>query len=275
MFGDARRAIVVGGLVVFAAGLAIGFLVGRSGREEVRTAEPGASSASTTPSSSPATTSPPVVVTPDPGQAPAIPQSAQILSEGDRPVVSASAAAPCQALVTPGLLGECGVVPVAGNPVVWVVQRSATTAGTTAHEVRVFTFVPDAGGWVEWLRAADPTGERWSDVTVLTVDLTADGLAELLVGYRGTDELTTLEYDIVGYTQDRLPVVLAHPEASAKGAVVVTGGQIQEYAAQFPNDEPACCPPSYLRRTIAFDEGFFRAVASETVSSSAVPASQL
>jgi hypothetical protein len=275
VFGDARRAVVVGGLVVFAAGLAIGFVVGRSGRDELRATEPVATSTSAAPSVSAGATSPPVVVTPDPGQAPAISQSAQILTEGDRPVVSATAAAPCQALVTPGLLGECGSVPVAGSPVVWVVQRSATSAGTTAIEVRIFSYVPDAGGWVEWLRASDPAGERWSDVTVLAADLTADGLAELLVGYRGTDELTTLEYDIVGYTQARLPEVLAHPQPSARGAVVVTGGQIQEYAAQYPNDEPACCPPSFLRRTIAFDEGFFREIASETVPANTVPASLL
>jgi hypothetical protein len=275
VFGDARRAVVVGGLVVFAAGLAIGFVVGRSGRDEVRTTDPVATSTSSAPSVSAGATSPPVVVTPDPGQAPAISQAAQILTEGDRPVISATAAAPCQALVTPGQIGECGSVPVAGSPVVWVVQRSATSAGTTAIEVRIFSYVPDAGGWVEWLRASDPAGERWSDVTVLAADLTADGLAELLVGYRGTDELTTLEYDIVGYTQARLPEVLAHPQPSARGAVVVTGGQIQEYAAQYPNDEPACCPPSFLRRTIAFDEGFFREIASETVPSNTVPASLL
>jgi hypothetical protein len=155
------------------------------------------------------------------------------------------------------------------------VQRSATTAGTTAFEVRIFTYVPDAGGWVEWLRAADPAGERWSDVSVVAADLTADGLAELLVGFRGRDERTTLEYDIVGYTQDRLPQVLAHPEPSARGSIVVAGGQIQEYAAQYPNDEPACCPPSFLRRTIAFDQGFFREIASESVLPNTVPASQL
>lgn len=261
--------------MVFAAGLLVGYLLGRSGRDEPRAAAPEVSSSSPVPSGSPAATSPPVVVTPDPGQAPAISNSGQILTEGARPVVVAAAAAPCQALVTPGLLGECGIVPVAGSPVVWVVQRSATAGGATAHEVRVFTYVPDAGGWVEWLQAADPTGERWTDVNVLTMDVTADGLPELLIGYRGTDEATTLEVDIVGYGQDRLPLVLAHPDASARGVVVVAGGQIQEYAAQYPNDEPACCPPSYLRRTIAFDEGFFREVGSETVPSNTVPASQL
>jgi hypothetical protein len=36
-----------------------------------------------------------------------------------------------------------------------------------------------------------------------------------------------------------------------------------------------CCPPTFLRRTIAFQDGFFRTVGSETVATTAVPPSQL
>ena len=36
-----------------------------------------------------------------------------------------------------------------------------------------------------------------------------------------------------------------------------------------------CCPPSYLLQTIAFEDGFFRAVAAETVVSTTVPLSQI
>jgi hypothetical protein len=57
--------------------------------------------------------------------------------------------------------------------------------------------------------------------------------------------------------------------------VVVSAGQVQEFGAQYPNDEPACCPPSYLRRTIVYEEGFFRVIASDTVAPNVVPASQL
>ena len=80
------------------------------------------------------------------------------------------------------MLGECGEVLVGGQRVVWVVQQSATATGTPAFGVRT-TFVPDAGGWVEWLQASDPTGERWSDVNVLAADLTGDVADELLVGF--------------------------------------------------------------------------------------------
>lgn len=260
--------IVAAGVTLFVLGLAIGFLVGRAGRDE--------GSPAAAPSVSPTlvTVAPPVV-TPEPGQPPAISNAGQVLREADRPVVAAAEGAACQSLVTPGRLGECGEVPIAGRRIVWLVERETTVAGTTSHIARVFSFVADAGGWVEWLQAADPTGERWTDVNVLPADLTGDGVPELLVGFRGADERATLEYDVVGYGQDNLPVVLAHPDPVARGVVVVAGGGIEEFGAQYPNDEPACCPPSYLRRTITYAAGFFRVASSETVLPNAVPASQL
>lgn len=273
MFGDARRAVVVGGVALFALGLLVGFLIGRAGRSEALT-EP-SPRPSATPSPEPTVTTSPPVVTPSPGQEPAITTEGQVLLEGDRPVVAAADTAPCEALVSPGLLGECGEVPVAGTRIVWVVQSDTTADGSSAFAARVFTFVPDAGGWVEWLQASDPAGERWSEVNVLPVDLTGDGVLELLIGFRDVDERLTLEYDIVGYDQNNLPQVLAHPNDAARGSVVVAGGEILEYAAEYPNDEPACCPPSFLRRTIAFEQGFFRVVATETSLPNSVPASQL
>jgi hypothetical protein len=279
VFGDARRAVIVGGVVVFGLGALVGFLVGRSGRDEDRAAGPngatGEAAATASASPTPTAAGSPVVVTPAPGQEPAITTTGQVLAEGARPVVGAAPAAPCQSLVSPGSLGDCGEVVVGGGRVVWVVERAATTTGATSVTVRVFTFVADAGGWVEWLQAADPAGERWTDVGVLPADLTGDGVAELVVGYRSTDERETLEYDIVGYQEAGLPVVLAHPDPIALGAAIVSGGQLQDFGAQYPNDEPACCPPSYVRRTIAFDGGFFRVIVSETVPPSAVPPSQL
>jgi hypothetical protein len=273
VFGDDRRAVVVGGVIVFAVGLLVGFLVGRAGREELRAEGPLVPTLMPSPTST-VTGSPPVV-TPSPGQEPAITNQGQVLREGDRPVVNVTATASCQSLVTPGLVGECGEVPVADTRVVWVVQRSTTADGSSAFEARLFTFVPDAGGWVEWLQASDPAAELWSDVNVLPADLTGDGVAELVVGFRGLDERLTLEYDVVGYGENNLPQVLAHPNDAPRGAVVIAGGQIQAYAAQYPNDEPACCPPSFLRRIIAFEDGFFRVIGSETVVPNVVPSSQL
>jgi hypothetical protein len=280
VFGDARRAVIVGGLLVFVVGVFVGFLLGRAGTREGAVAAssspvPSTSGVATPSVAAPGAAGSPAVVTPAPGQEPAITNQGQVLIEGERPVVPAPATTPCQGLVSAGTLGECGEVLVAGGRVLWVVERSTITTGATALRARVFTHVPDAGGWVEWLQAADPAGERWTDVNVLAADLTGDGVSELLVGFRGIGDGQALEYDIVGYGQDGLPVVLAHPETPARGAVVVSAGQVQEYGAQYPNGEPACCPSAYLLRMIAYDAGFFRVVSSETVAPNVVPTSML
>lgn len=261
--------MIVGAVVLFGIGFLAGFLIGESGGDEPLAA----------PSPSPMTTSPSnattVVATPPPGNATAITSQGRILREGDRPVVAVAANVPCPALIEPGALGECGEVSVAGQRVIWVVQQATTATGAPAFATRIFTFVPDAGGWVEWLQASDPTGERWSDVNVLETDLTGDGVPELLVGFRGVGDEQTLEYDILGYGQDTAPEVLAHPDAAPRGSVVISVGAILEYSGQYAAGEAPCCPSSYLLETIAFEDGSFRVVGSETVLPTAVPLSQI
>lgn len=264
-----RRVVIVGAVVLFAVGFLAGFLIGGSSDDEPLAA-PLPSPATTTPSGG--TT---VIATPPLEETPAITTQGRILREGDRPVVAIAANVPCTALIEPGLLGECGEVSVAGQRVIWVVQRATTATGTPAFTVRIFTFVPDAGGWVEWLQASDPTGERWSDVNVLETDLTGDGVLELVVGFRGPGDEQTLEYEMVGYGQDGVPDVLAHPDAAPRGSVVISAGTILEYSARYAAGEPPCCPSSYLLETIAFADGFFRVVTTDTVLPTAVPLSQI
>jgi hypothetical protein len=269
VFGDLRRVVVIGAVVVFAAGFVVGVIIGRAGRPDVVAVARRPSPTAVVPT----TTATVAVPTPAPGEQPAIPTTGAILREGNRPVVVAAANAPCQALVTPGATGECGEVTVSGNSVVYVVERT-TSNGITVTLARVLSFVPDENGWVEWLQASDPTGDQWSDVNVVPSDLTGDGVPELLVGFRGTTDAATLDLDIVGFGQDNLPVVLAHPETAPHGSVVVTGPDLQEYVAQYPGGEPDCCPPTYQRQTISFVDGFFRITATQDVTPNAVPTSQ-
>src|SRR5262245_19555763 len=264
-----RIAIIVTAAVLFGLGLLLGFALGRNGGDE---ASPSPSPARPT-ATSPAPTT--IVVTPPPGEAPAISSDGAVLQEGNRTVVAAPSNAACIALVSPGTLGDCDEVSVAGQRVVWVVESTTTATGATAFSVGILTYVPDEGGWVRWLEASDPAGERWEDVNVLAADLTSDGVQELLVGFRGVGEAAILDYDVVGYDESAVPEVLAHPERARKGSVIVSAGTVQEYSAQYPNDEPLCCPTTFLRRTIAFQDGFFRVVGSESVVTTAVPTSQL
>lgn len=268
---ETRIAVIVGAAVLFGIGLVLGFALGREGGQERATPSPSASPSPGATSPAPAT----VVVTPSAGAAPAISSDGAVVQQGDRTVVAAPANAACVALVSAGTLGDCGEVSVAGQRVVWVVESATTPTGATAFSVGILTYVPDEGGWVRWLQASDPAGERWSDVTVLPADLTSDGVQELLVGFRGPGDADVLDYDIVGYDENAVPEVLAHPERARKGSVIVSAGTVQEYSAQYPNNEPVCCPPTFLRRTIAFQDGFFRVVGSETVVTTAVPPSQL
>lgn len=261
--------MIVGAAVLLGIGLALGFALGRTGTEEAAPI-PSPVTPTTT-----AAAHPTVVVTPLPGDAPAIPSDEAVLQEGDRAVVAAPSNAPCVALITAGTLGECGEVAVAGQRVVWVVERAATPTGAAAFSAGILTYVPDEGGWIRWLEASDPAGERWADVNVLASDLTGDGVPELVVGFRSLGEADVLEYDIVGYDENAVPRVLAHPDPARRGSLIVSAGTVQEYSAQYPNDEPVCCPPTFLRRTIAFQDGFFRVVGSETVGTTAVPPSQL
>lgn len=266
---ETRIAVIVGAAVLFGIGLVLGFALGRTGEEE---AAPIPSPVTpTTTAVAPSA----VVVTPSPGDAPAISSEGSVLQEGDRTVVAASSNAACAALIAAGTLGDCDEVAVAGQRVVWVIEQTRTSTGATAFSVGLLTFVPDEGGWVRWLEASDPAGERWADVNVLASDLTGDGVPELLVGFRSIGEADVLEYDIVGYDGSAVPEVLAHPGGARRGSVIVSAGTVQEYSAQYPNDEPVCCPPTFLRRTIAFRDGFFRTVGSETVVTTAVPLSQL
>jgi hypothetical protein len=258
----------VGAAVLFGIGLALGFALGRTNDEEAaQIPNPSTPTMTAAPSS--------VVVTPAPGEAPAITSAGAVLQQGDRTVVAAPSNASCVALVTAGTLGDCDEVVVAGQRVVWVVEQVTTPTGAIAFSAGILTYVPDEGGWVRWLEASDPAGERWADVNVLASDLTSDGLPELLVGFRSLGEADVLEYDIVGYDQNAVPEVLAHPDSALKGSVIVSAGTVQEYSAQYPNNEPVCCPPTFLRRTVAFQDGFFRVVSSETVVTTAVPPSQL
>lgn len=264
--------IVFATVAVFTAGALTGYAVGRSGDE------PTLAAASPSPSLTPGaavSTLPPAVATPSPGGDPAIGTEGRVLGEGTRAVVSAAASAPCSALITAGILGECGEVPVSGNRVVWVVESSPTTTSARAYTVRVFTFVTDESGWVEWLRAEDAGGERWTGVKVVEQDLTGDGVPELVVAFHGQGDAAPLAVDIVSYSEVGIPQVVAHPETADHGSLVFAGGGFDLYAARYPGDEPACCPPVFSRQTVSYVDGFFRVTATEDVTPSAVPASQV
>jgi hypothetical protein len=275
MSPNLRTALLATGvaLALLAAG-GIGYAIGRSGAEAAAPASP-VPIASASPS--PGSASPVQAQSPSSGPAVAIDAVGAILRTPAGDDVSPGAAtAPCQSLVTPGLTGECGEVQVAGGRVVWVVERRAVAGGAAGFAVRILRYDAAAGGWVERLRAEDLDARRWADVAVLLADLTHDGVAELIVGFHGLGDRRPLDVDVVGYGQDGSPEVVGHLKSAALGSLVVNGaGQLLEYAARYAPGEPACCPGSFELRTITYESGLLRQVATEDIAPTAVPASQL
>ena len=265
--------IALAAAAVFAAGALAGYAIGRSGGDEAAASASPSPAAVASPTAA-VSTLPPAVATPSPGQVPAIGTDGRVLGEGTRAVVTAAANASCAALITPGILGECGQVPVAGNRVMWVVESSPTTTAARAFTVRVFTFVTDESGWVEWLRAEDAGGERWTEVNVATRDLTTDGVPELVVAFHEQGEAEALSVDVVSYSEVGIPQVVAHPADADHGSLVFATAGFDLYAARYPADEPVCCPPVFSRQSVAYQDGFFRITGSEDVAPNAVPASQ-
>lgn len=267
-----RTALLAGGIALslLLAG-AIGYALGRSGTDPAQAAAP-----STLAPESPTTSSAPIPsATGDPAVAIGA-AGATLQPGGAEEVTPAAATAPCQSLVTPGLTGECGDVNVLGGRVVWVVERSAVADGVAGFAVRILSFSAADGGWVERLGADDLEGAQWVSIAVLPADLTHDGVAEILVGFRGLSERQPLDLDVVGYTQEGAPEVVAHPARASLGSVVVdAAGQLLEYAARYAEGEAACCPGAFELRTITYQDGLLRQVGTQTVPPSSVPESQL
>lgn len=268
--------LALSGVVVFL----LGVLVGRAGREEAPTTGAPESPAE---AASPETPSPLVIANPGTGAAPTgnaassappLTSEGQILAVAGQRVVAAVEGTACAAIITPGRLGTCGIADMAGGRVIWVVE-SVPAGGGQGRTASIFTYVPSAGGWVERLVASDPQGEEWSDVRVLSADLTGDGSPEILAGFHFQGPAAALGYDVVVYPSGDVPRVAAHPGEAPRGSVTVAAGTIQEYAAQYPNDEPVCCPPFFRLRTIRFVDGFFRVVLEDQVPPTSVPPSSL
>jgi hypothetical protein len=251
----------------------IGYAIGRGSIDEpvaAATTTSAASAAAATPAAS-------ISPSPSPASAVAISASGAVLRRAPPDQISPGAATTaCESLITPGLTGECGDVRQAAGRVVWIVERSAVANGVSGFRVRILTYSPSEGGWVERLSADDLQGRRWASVAVLPADLTRDGVPELLVGFRGLADREPLELDVVGYGQDGAVEVIAHPDRADQGAVVVNAaGQLLEYAARYAAGEAACCPGSFEQRTIISEGGLLRQVATQTVAPTQVPASQL
>ena len=191
------------------------------------------------------------------------------------PINPAPQQAACHALADPGWVPECSSVNMAGGTAVWMVQHRPAGTCCEARVVRVFTYSPEAGGWIVHLEGRDLQGQGWSDVKVRALDLTGDGRIELVFGFRFQGSGNILGYDIMTFPAGSGPQVAAHPDEASHGSVTLGGGRVDEYSAQYPNNEPNCCPPYFLHRVIQWDGSVFRATNIGNVDPIDVPPSDL
>lgn len=119
-------------------------------------------------------------------------------------------------------------------------------------------------GWRAVRREEGPQ-DTWSSVA-------AKRLGDaLVVGYRYAGTGQVLDYEVVVAG----PRVAARRDGLQRGSVRIRAGAITEYAADYPNDEPTCCPPRYTRSELIRDGSRYRLVRRGFVEPDDVPPSEL
>jgi hypothetical protein len=254
MITRTRIVVLVATLAAIATFTAIA--VSRDEAREGRPARSRAATTTTTTSTTPApapgtssTTAPPNATPVDGGGA--------VLAAPPAPVPKSSQPpqADCRALGDAGwTVHGCGQVAMAGGERVWLTERTAVPGSATeAWRAYVLHWSANDRAWIVDLRFEDDVAAQVFDVNVLASDLTGDGKAELVFGFRYTGTGSVLGYDVVGDGPDGRVAIRVHRELS-HGAALVTGGRIVDYGAQYPNGEPNCCP-AYTQRSIVSASG--------------------
>lgn len=266
-------------VVIFAVlGIGGGFLAGRLLQAAVERSSPTPSvstpSGTTPPADTPTPSEIPTDVPPPPEGSIITPKGAQ-LRKATGEVFGMNPETGCESLIRSGYTGDCGVEEMAGGQTAWVIETKPMPGlATAAQSLRVLTFSNELGAWVEQLRARDPQARKWASIRVVPRDLNGDRKPELVVGYHYLGSGSDLGVDIVE-NGDGVPVVAAHPDDAIQGSVVFRGRSLDQYMAQYPNHEPNCCPPYFLRRNIRYVDGSYVVVDTQRVDPVEIPPSQV
>jgi hypothetical protein len=189
-----------------------------------------------------------------PTKAPSQPQGTPIGFDGalvepsSLPVeTSAGEGASCDDIVDSGwVVDDCGAV----ANYAWVVSRRGEIAQPgTGWQAYIAYFDPDQGSWVKLLSYTDVAGDAVTSITGRAASLS--GSEDVIFAYRSPGTGDILSYDIIGTTSD--PTVLAHREIS-HGTASLDGNAILDTEAQYPNDEPNCCPAYFQQSRVSYRE---------------------
>jgi hypothetical protein len=140
-------------------------------------------------------------------------------------------------------LGEYGwtVTQCLSNEQIAYVIEKRPVGGATAWRAGILRF-EGGTGWVPELGYADDAGTELTGIKLRTVDLDGNGLKEGVIAFHHQGTGNLLAYDIVSST-----TVVGHRELS-HGAALVSEHDIVDISAEYPNDEPNCCP-AYLQQS--------------------------
>jgi hypothetical protein len=227
-------------------------------RDTSRGTEPAARRGSATTTSTTAVVPPPITPPPAvPAGARPLDASGAVLNAPAAPTPRSNgpATTDCRALGDPGWAVEaCGRVAMAGGERVWLTEHMAVPGSAAdAWRAYVLHWSPGAGAWLVDLRFEDDAAAQVFAVNVLASDLTGDGREELVFGFHHTGSGDVLAYDVVTDVPGGTVATRVHRQLD-HGTALVADGRITDYAAQYPNGEPTCCP-AYTEKSVVSASG--------------------
>jgi hypothetical protein len=191
----------------------------------------------------------------------------------------------CQAWVDSGwTFGDCKLIkiydasPEAAGDVAYVTEYQGSGLN---QSWKVFLLTTDGNEsfWHIRLSASGGPG-TYVGIKVVTALLTDDGQPEVIVGFSKVGTANVLAYDVVRRLSGQQPSVVVH-RSLFKGSAQVTPagrarlGQIIDYNAEYPSNEPVASPAYFTRTEIGFSNGAFRVIGSSHVAPSSVPPSDI
>lgn len=154
--------------------------------------------------------------------------------------------------------------------------RPTTTVGpvsTTSSSPA--TTVPAGSEWSVALVARDDAGGRFSRIAVVTGDARGTGHQAALFGFHDPTNGGVLRVDLVELAPDVVPPAVTVHLDLARGALRLSTGQVDTWAASFLPGDAACCPSAFVHQVLHFQAAAWRVVADTRVSPDSVPPSQI
>ena len=204
----------------------------------------------TQPSTTTTTTVPPAAVLSGAGavlKAPAKPSSRKFAAGSD-----------CTVLLERSDKGGCGTVAAKGGNLYWVVEPTAA-GGRRAYVYKAAS----SSSITLVLQAVDDKGTEFAEVRALAADVSGDGPADILFGFRRKGATQVLSMDVV----EGPGVVTLHRDYG-RGSVKAAPGQIDGWGA-------SAAPGGFTHEVIRMVAGSWRVVATAPAKESEVPKSHI